>query len=175
MSAATRLRFLRPALLRSDGVRRLASIALVLLAGCPLTEPSESTDGSPDGPPDAATEAPETLPDATTQVVTATRTEPQEQDPQSNDVTRIGNDRRPEWVRRGTRIEGGVYYGLGKVRGIRNRSLARTTADNRARAAVGRLLSGKGSFSGTLNGTEIVERWYDRKRRTHYSLARYEP
>lgn len=151
-------------------MRRLSPIAVLLLAGCPFTEPTE-TPSSPD-----ASVAPQATPDATVvDVATATQTEvPVDPDPVEPDPV-PANDHRPEWVRQGTRAEGEVYYGLGKVRGIRNRSLARSTADNRARAAVGRLLSGKGSFTGTLSGVEIEKRWYDRKTRTHYSLARYAP
>jgi len=46
----------------------------------------------------------------------------------------------PEWVNKGSGAFGGeagrVFYGVGSVSGIKNRALARTTADNRARAEV---------------------------------------
>lgn len=50
----------------------------------------------------------------------------------------------PAWVRRGTLACGtgdqAALFGLGQVRGIRNVALARSTADNRARAELARLL-----------------------------------
>ncbi len=45
----------------------------------------------------------------------------------------------PEWVNKGSGAFGGekkVMYGVGSASGIRNHSLARTTADNRARAEI---------------------------------------
>jgi hypothetical protein len=45
----------------------------------------------------------------------------------------------PEWVNKGSGAFGGekkVFYGVGSSQGIRNHSLARTTADNRARAEI---------------------------------------
>lgn len=45
----------------------------------------------------------------------------------------------PEWVNRGSGAFGGekkVFYGVGSASGIRNHSLARTTAQNRARAEI---------------------------------------
>jgi hypothetical protein len=45
----------------------------------------------------------------------------------------------PEWVNKGSGAFGGekrVFYGVGSASGIRNHALARTTADNRARAEI---------------------------------------
>jgi hypothetical protein len=46
----------------------------------------------------------------------------------------------PEWVTKGSGAFGGeegrVFYGVGSVSGIKNHALARTTADNRARAEI---------------------------------------
>ena len=46
----------------------------------------------------------------------------------------------PEWVLKGSGAFGGeqgkVFYGVGSVTGIKNHALARTTADNRARAEI---------------------------------------
>jgi hypothetical protein len=49
----------------------------------------------------------------------------------------------PEWVLRGSGAFGGeagkAFYGVGSVSGIRNQALARTTADNRARAETAKI------------------------------------
>lgn len=49
----------------------------------------------------------------------------------------------PEWVMKGSGAFGGeegrVFYGVGSVSGIKNPALARTTADNRARAEVAKI------------------------------------
>jgi len=49
----------------------------------------------------------------------------------------------PEWVMKGSGAFGGdgkrVFYGVGSVSGIKNQSLARTTADNRARAEISKI------------------------------------
>lgn len=48
----------------------------------------------------------------------------------------------PEWVNRGSGAFGGekkVFYGVGSASGIRNHSLARSTADQRARAEISRV------------------------------------
>ena len=46
----------------------------------------------------------------------------------------------PDWVMKGSGAFGGeegkVFYGVGSVTGIKNHALARTTADNRARAEI---------------------------------------
>jgi hypothetical protein len=49
----------------------------------------------------------------------------------------------PEWVMKGSGAYGGeegrVFYGVGSVTGIKNHALARTTADNRARAEIAKI------------------------------------
>ena len=49
----------------------------------------------------------------------------------------------PEWVLKGSGAFGGeqgrVFYGVGSVTGIKNHALARSTADNRARAEVAKI------------------------------------
>jgi hypothetical protein len=48
----------------------------------------------------------------------------------------------PEWVNKGSGAFGGekkVFYGVGSAAGIRNASLARSTADNRARSEIGKV------------------------------------
>jgi hypothetical protein len=48
----------------------------------------------------------------------------------------------PEWVNKGSGAFGGekkVFYGVGSASGIRNSSLARSTADNRARAEISKV------------------------------------
>lgn len=46
----------------------------------------------------------------------------------------------PDWVRSGSGVRDGVVYGLGSATGIQNTSLARTTAANRGRAEISRIL-----------------------------------
>jgi len=49
----------------------------------------------------------------------------------------------PEWVMKGSGAFGGeagkVFYGVGSVTGIKNHALARSTADNRARAEIAKI------------------------------------
>ena len=49
----------------------------------------------------------------------------------------------PEWVMKGSGAFGGeegrVFYGVGSVSGIKNHALARSTADNRARAEIAKI------------------------------------
>jgi hypothetical protein len=50
----------------------------------------------------------------------------------------------PDWVNKGSGAFGGesqVFYGVGSASGIRNHSLLRNTADNRARAEIGRIFN----------------------------------
>ena len=50
----------------------------------------------------------------------------------------------PEWVNKGSGAFGGeksVFYGVGSASGIKNHSLARSTADNRARAEISKVFS----------------------------------
>lgn len=46
----------------------------------------------------------------------------------------------PEWVNRGSHVENGSIYGVGATEGIRNTELARSTAANRGRAEVSKIL-----------------------------------
>src|SRR5262245_46221559 len=50
------------------------------------------------------------------------------------------NPNAPEWVNRGSRIGNGSIFGVGSAAGIQNASLARTTAGNRARAEISKIL-----------------------------------
>lgn len=106
----------------------------------------------------------------------------------------------PEWVRRGSRIVDGVVHGLGSAEGIGNTSLARSTAANRGRAEISRILQvysaslmkdyqssvsadGVGSeeqtvsqaiktySEGLLNGTEVKAYWLDARSNTWYALV----
>ncbi len=48
----------------------------------------------------------------------------------------------PDWVNKGSGAYGGdkkIFYGVGSATGIRNASLARSTADNRARAEISKV------------------------------------
>lgn len=110
----------------------------------------------------------------------------------------------PEWVMKGSGAFGGesrVFYGVGSASGIRNHSLARTTADNRARAEISKVFetysaslmkdfqehvsqgdqsqesqmvtNAVKTFSArTLNGVQIVEHWIHPTDGTFYALAR---
>jgi hypothetical protein len=53
-------------------------------------------------------------------------------------------DQGPEWVWKGSGAfddeSGKVFYGVGSAQGIKNRALLRTTADNRSRAEVAKVL-----------------------------------
>src|SRR5687767_5059954 len=46
----------------------------------------------------------------------------------------------PEWVQRGSRVEQGSIFGVGSANGIKNPSLARTTAQNRGRNEISKIL-----------------------------------
>ena len=50
------------------------------------------------------------------------------------------NPSAPEWVHKGSRVKDGKVYGLGMAGGIRNTELARTTAANRGRAEISKIL-----------------------------------
>ena len=54
-----------------------------------------------------------------------------------------GTPKKPEWVTKGSGAfkgkKGETFYGVGSVFGIKNPSLERTTADNRARAEIARV------------------------------------
>lgn len=93
---------------------------------------------------------------------------------------------RPEWTQKGASFvgESGRRYGVGTATGIKNAALARTTADNRARAEIAKLVGtkteiteGDGSarvrtFAATLTEVEIVDHWVDPSDGTVYALAR---
>lgn len=107
----------------------------------------------------------------------------------------------PEWVHRGSRVEKGSIFGVGSASGIKNNDLARTTAANRGRAEISKILevysaslmkdyqesvsAGGGAssesqmvtqavktFSANLmNGTEPREYWLDPVQNTWYVLV----
>lgn len=95
----------------------------------------------------------------------------------------------PAWVtgKSSYTDEDGTRYGVGHASGIKNASLARQTAGNRARAEIAKLVStpievkqGDGSktvkvYSTTVNGVEIVDHWVDPKTGAVYALARLKP
>ncbi len=109
----------------------------------------------------------------------------------------------PSWVKEGTHLsrdaQDKALFGLGEVRGIRNVALARSTADNRARAELARLLDAfvvqwlKGCpqpaesnaaqnqdvllkliTASNLSGVQIVEHYFHPKDGAVFSLARLE-
>lgn len=110
----------------------------------------------------------------------------------------------PDWVLEGSGARDGRFYGLGSVSGVRNTSLARSTAANRARAEISRILqvysaslmrdfqasTRNGSASdesqrveqaiktysqSLLNGSVIDAYWFDGARGTWYALASLDP
>lgn len=89
-----------------------------------------------------------------------------------------GAARPPAWVGSGASVtdrgERLVAHGVGVARGIRNAPLARTTADNRARASLARALDDHfaKTSSVVLRGVEIEARWVDPTDGTVFSLAR---
>jgi hypothetical protein len=111
----------------------------------------------------------------------------------------------PEWVLKGSGAYGGdagrVFYGVGSVTGIKNHALARTTADNRARADLAKVfetysaslmkdymastMAGDAvseeqhvesvikTFSAqTLSGVQVVDHWFHPADGTVFALAR---
>jgi len=111
----------------------------------------------------------------------------------------------PDWVMKGSGAFGGdsgrVFYGVGSVTGIKNHALARTTADNRARAELAKqfevysaslmkdyaasTMAGDATseeqnvesviktFSAqTLSGVQIVDHWFHPGDGTVFALAR---
>ena len=64
-------------------------------------------------------------------------------EPKSHDPEHLQGVDYPEWVLKGSGAFGGesgrVFYGVGSVSGIKNHALARTTADNRARAEIAKI------------------------------------
>ena len=73
----------------------------------------------------------------------------------------------PDWVKNGNRSEGDTYYAIGWVAAIKNPALARTTAENRARAkmaeVIGRAVAAGDPVADQSEhrsiGVEIVEHW----------------
>lgn len=101
----------------------------------------------------------------------------------------------PAWVKEGSHLQPDgqdkTFVGLGAVRGIRNVALARSTADNRARAELARLLDayvaawvqdapeGAGRegllkllTATSLSGVQIVEHYFNPDDGSVYSLAK---
>lgn len=103
----------------------------------------------------------------------------------------------PEWVLRGSGTssdDGSVFHGVGSARGIRNYSLLRSTADNRARNEVAKifheymafLVKDRHATKGggapgpemkrvalmTLSGVEIIDHWRSPDKTRVFSLAR---
>ena len=111
----------------------------------------------------------------------------------------------PDWVLKGSGAYGGdagrVFYGVGSVTGIKNHALARTTADNRARADLAKVfetysaslmkdymastMAGDAvseeqhvenvikTFSAqTLSGVQVVDHWFHPADGTVFALAR---
>jgi hypothetical protein len=64
-------------------------------------------------------------------------------EPKSHEPEHLKGVEYPEWVLKGSGAFGGeqgrVFYGVGSVSGIKNHALARTTADNRARAEIAKI------------------------------------
>ena len=128
-----------------SGVRRRSKVALAaaLTASALLGCPHEPDPSAPDAGAPAA-------PDAVV-------------DPAARRVIAPPRD----WVGRGTHQAGGVVYGVGKAVGIKNPALARSTAANRARAEVARVVG-----QNSLKGVQVIE--YSRTARgTTYALAVY--
>lgn len=59
----------------------------------------------------------------------------------SQRITLTKNPNAPAWMAEGSRIKNGSIFGIGVAMGIRNVALARTTAGNRGRAEVSKILS----------------------------------
>ncbi len=116
----------------------------------------------------------------------------------------LGMSGAPDWVNQGTQYlnnnKGRLFHGVGEAPVMGDVSLQKSTADNRARAEVARILSSYldvashdyGTASGTgknatnqqsvsreiqniskinLSGARIIGRWKDKKTGTIYSLA----
>lgn len=82
----------------------------------------------------------------------------------------------PAWTGKKISEQGDAVYGVGSVRGIRNLALARTTAANRARAAVVRHLRAKGPLGKQpVANIEIVEHWTDSSSGAMFARARWIP
>jgi hypothetical protein len=110
----------------------------------------------------------------------------------------------PSWVNKGTQVlkdkDGRLFHGVGMAEDLGNMSLQQTTADNRARAEIARILSSymdvvendyvtanradnqsvsqeqisrqiKNVSETNLTGVKIIGRWRHKKTNTIYSLA----
>ncbi len=110
----------------------------------------------------------------------------------------------PNWVNKGTQVlkdkDGRLFHGVGMAEDLGNMSLQKTTADNRARAEIARILSSymdvvendyvtanraenqrasqeqisrqiKNVSETNLAGAKIIARWRHKKTKTIYSLA----
>lgn len=110
----------------------------------------------------------------------------------------------PSWVNKGTQVlkdkDGRLFHGVGMAEDLGNMSLQQTTADNRARAEIARILSSymdviendyvtanraenqresreqisrqiKNVSETNLAGAKIIGRWRHKKTNTIYSLA----
>lgn len=171
---------------------RLGVPALLLFAGLggcmPSSEPAQSPaiegralERAPEPP--AEPSSPTTAAGAASDTATAARpAEPSEPgDARAGDTDEGEGDAlpalprgAPKWVRaavegatdaEGRRADGddsGAVYGVGRAR-MANQTLARATAENRARAAIARTLDGKksGWVEAELRGVEIVDHWTD--------------
>lgn len=84
----------------------------------------------------------------------------------------VGALTEPAWVARGSVTHGGQTYGVGKTETLdsKNWSLAVSTADNRARAELAKLL-GDGATEVRMQGATIEHRWLGADG-TLYALAR---
>ncbi len=78
----------------------------------------------------------------------------------------------PKWVLKGSLIEGEHLFGVGSAKGIRNVSLARMTADNRARAEIAKLMSPGAKVEMKMSGVEIIDHWIHPENGALYALAR---
>lgn len=84
----------------------------------------------------------------------------------------------PSWIGRGAgahQVDGKrLLVGIGWARGVKNRSLARTAAQNRARAELARLVGSQGNNSqgGTLlRFVQTPKLWQDRSTGTLFAMA----
>ena len=98
----------------------------------------------------------------------------------------------PNWVNKGTQVlkdkDGRLFHGVGMAEDLGNMSLQQTTADNRARAEIARILSSymdvvendyvtasradnQNVSETNLAGVKIIGRWRHKKTNTIYSLA----
>jgi hypothetical protein len=136
-------------------LRLLPLASLLAVIGCPQ-------DAAPPDPTQTVTPVSGNLvvpaPTATSAAaaVTATVAEEPEEPEEPDEPEEIG--RKPTcksapWWQTEPCASGEFAFAAGAAPGIKNRALARTTAANRARAA---LVQARGEAAGTLNGSQIV-------------------